>query len=80
MTIPNAIFHLNLYKLVYICLLKVKLDKKILSIISLADGSLVAIVLALYILALELKLNKQLLLYNVKPNIKEVDLVGVTMA
>jgi hypothetical protein len=71
---------LELYELVHIRLSEVEPDENILSKISLVDGSLVAIVLASDVPALELKLGIQLLPYNIEPSMEEVDLVGVTAA
>jgi hypothetical protein len=79
-TVPKAVFHLDLYELVHIRLPKVEPDKKILSQISLEDGSSVAIVLASDVLALELKFGIQLPPYNIEPSKEQVDLFGVTAA
>jgi hypothetical protein len=65
---PSAVFHLDIYKLVYVCLPKVPLYEKILSIISLLNSSWVVIMLKLYVLELERDLDTLCFLYNVEPS------------
>jgi hypothetical protein len=77
---PPIIFYLDKYKLVYISLPKVLLYKKILSIISLLNGSLVVIILGLYILELERDLNTKCFLYNIKPSREDIELLGLVKA
>ncbi len=65
---PPAIFYLDTYKLVYMCLPKVPPHEKILNTISLPNGSWVVIILKLYILELERDLDTLCFPYNVKPS------------
>jgi hypothetical protein len=59
---------------------KVPLYKKILSIISLLNGSLVVIILGLYVLELERDLDTKCFLYNIKPSKEDVELLGLIKA
>jgi hypothetical protein len=77
---PPIVFYLDVYKLVYISLPKVLLYKKILSIISLLNGSLVVIILRLYVLELEQDLNTRCFPYNIKPSKEDVELLGLIKA
>jgi hypothetical protein len=65
---PPAVFHLDIYKLVYVCLPKVPPHEKILSTISLPNGSWVVIVLKSYVSELERDLDTLCFPYNVEPS------------
>jgi hypothetical protein len=73
---PPAIFHLDAYKLVCVCLPKVPPHEKILSTISLPNGCSVVIVLGSYVLALEQDLDTKCWEYNVEPSKEDVELLG----
>ena len=77
---PLAIFHLDEYKLVYVSLPKVLLHEKILSTISLLNGSLVVIILGLYVSELERDLDTKCFLYNIKPSREDVELLSLVKA
>ena len=77
---PRAVFHLEAYKLVYVCLPKVPPHEKILSTISLPNGSLAVIVLGSYVSALERDLDTRCFPYNVEPSREDVELLGFVEA
>jgi hypothetical protein len=77
---PPAVFHLDAYKLVRVCLPKVPPHEKILSTISLPKGESVVIVLGSYVLALEQDLDTKCWEYNVEPSREDVELLGLVEA
>lgn len=77
---PRAVFHLEAYKLVYVYLPKVPPHEKILSTISLPNGSLAVIVLGSYVSALERDLDTRCFPYNVEPSREDVELLGFVEA
>jgi hypothetical protein len=74
---PPVIFHLDEYKLVYISLLKVPPYEKILSTISLPNGSLVMIILGSYVLELKRDLDIKCFPYNIKPSREDIELLSL---
>jgi hypothetical protein len=77
---PPAVFHLDAYKLVYVSLPKVPPHEKILSTISLPNGSLVVIVLGSYVSELERDLDTRCFPYNIEPSKEDVELLGLVKA
>ena len=77
---PDAVFHLDAYKLVHVCLPKVPPHEKILSTISLPKGESVVIVLGSYVLALEQDLDARCWEYNVELSREDVELLGLVEA
>jgi len=77
---PPAVFHLDAYKLVYVSLPKVTPHEKILSTISLPNGSLVMIILRSYVLELKRDLDIKCFPYNIKPSRENVELLGLVEA
>jgi hypothetical protein len=77
---PPAVFHLDAYRLVYVSLPKVPPHEKILSTISLPNGSLVVIVLGSYVSELERDLDTRCFPYNFEPSREDVELLGLVEA
>jgi hypothetical protein len=77
---PPAVFHLDAYKLIYVCLPKVPPHEKILSTISLPNGLSVVIVLGSYVSALEQDLDTKCWEYNIEPSREDVELLGLVEA
>jgi hypothetical protein len=73
---PHDVFHLDAYKLVYVCLPKVAPHENILSTISLPNGSSAIVVLRSYVPALERHLGTICFAYNVEPSREDVELRG----
>ena len=73
---PKAVFHLDPYKLVYVCLPIVEPQERILSTISLSNGSSAMIVLKSDVRALEREFGMICPRYNIELSKEDVDLFG----
>ncbi|KAH7374078.1 hypothetical protein BKA64DRAFT_256845 [Cadophora sp. MPI-SDFR-AT-0126] len=77
---PSAVFHLEAYKLVYVCLPKVPPHRDILSTVILPNDSSVVVVRKSYVSTLEQDLDTRCFPYNVEPSREDVELLGLVEA